>query len=115
MRRGAHRNAAPAQRRGRDGRDPPRGIMKWDLGRPNPSDPWTRFRCFKWLVTRRLAEAIARTSPYARGRLLDVGCGNNRRFAGYFKVETYTGLEYPTTLGSDASPVDVFGTALALP
>ncbi len=89
--------------------------MKWDLGRPNPRDPWTRFRCFKWLITRRLAEAIAKTSPYARGRMLDVGCGNNRRFAGYFNVETYTGLEYPTTLGTDSSPVDVFGTALALP
>jgi SAM-dependent methyltransferase len=89
--------------------------MNWDLGRPNPRDPWTRFRSYKWLITRRLAAAVAKTSLYARGRLLDVGCGNNRRFAGYFDVETYTGLEYPATLGSDPSPVDVFGTALALP
>ena len=89
--------------------------MNWSFGRPNPRDPWTRFGSYKWLITRRLAAAIAKTSLYARGRLLDVGCGNDRRFACYFDVEKYTGLEYPTTLGSDDSPVDVFGTALALP
>jgi SAM-dependent methyltransferase len=89
--------------------------MKWSAGRENPRDPWSRFSSFKWLISRRLAAAIGRTSPHARGWVLDVGCGNNRRFAGHFTVDRYVGLEYPTTLGADSSPVDVFGTALALP
>jgi SAM-dependent methyltransferase len=88
--------------------------MKWNLGRPNPRDPFTRFSSYKWLIARRLSAAISRTSPYARGRLLDVGCGH-RRFEDYFQVDRYVGLEYPTTFGPESAPVDVFGTALSLP
>lgn len=88
--------------------------MKWNLGKANPRDPFTRFSSYKWLIARRLSAAIARTSRHAHGRFLDVGCGH-RRFAGYFNVERYYGLEYPTTFGSDGTSVDVFGTALALP
>lgn len=88
--------------------------MKWNLGRRNPADPFTSFHSYKWLVTRHLAAAISRTARHASGRLLDVGCGK-RRFAGYFAVDQYIGLEYPTTFGSDNSSVDVLGTALSLP
>ena len=88
--------------------------MRIDLGTPNPADPWSRFSSYKWLITRRLAAAIAGTAPHACGRLLDVGCGH-RRFAHYFDVEKYLGLEYPTTFGAAPGPVDVFGTTLALP
>lgn len=88
--------------------------MKWRLDPPNPGDPWSRFSSYKWLITRRLAATIATTSAFAHGRLLDVGCGH-RRFAGYFNVDRYYGLEYPTTFGVERGPIDVFGTTLALP
>ena len=88
--------------------------MKWSLGRPNPADPFTRFRSYKWLVARQLSAAISRAARFARGRLLDVGCGQ-RRFEHYFTVDRYLGLEYPTTFGPDHRGIDVFGTALSLP
>lgn len=90
--------------------------MKWEPGRANPADPWTRFRCYKWLVTRTLARAVSRVGHYARGRILDVGCGD-KRFAAYCRAQatSYVGLDYPTTFFGSAENVEVFGSALDLP
>jgi SAM-dependent methyltransferase len=90
--------------------------MKWNPGPPNPRDPWTRFRSYKWLVTRSLARTIARVGHHAHGRVLDVGCGD-KRFARQCgeRVTKYIGLDYPTTFAGRDDNVEVFGTALALP
>src|SRR5919108_4065831 len=90
--------------------------MKWDPGPRNPHDPWTRFRCYKWLVTRSLARAIAHVGHHAHGRILDVGCGD-KRFADYCSQHAtrYIGLDYPTTFYGKSENVQVFGTALCLP
>jgi SAM-dependent methyltransferase len=86
-----------------------------DFPPPNPRDPWTRLSCYKWLVTRTLARAIARVAPGVAGRVLDVGCGD-RRFAGYFtQAGRYIGLDHPATFAGRREHVDVFGTALSLP
>ncbi len=90
--------------------------MKWDPGARNPHDPWSRFRCYKWLVSRTLARAIARVGHHARGRTLDVGCGD-RRFVPYCQTNDtqYIGLDYPVTFFGKRENVHVFGTALNLP
>jgi SAM-dependent methyltransferase len=90
--------------------------VKWDPGARNPHDPWSRFRCYKWLVSRTLARAIARVGHHARGRVLDVGCGD-RRFVPYCQTNTtqYIGLDYPITFFGKPENVHVFGTALSLP
>jgi SAM-dependent methyltransferase len=90
--------------------------VKWDPGASNPHDPWSRFRCYKWLVSRRLARAIARIGHHAHGRVLDVGCGD-KRFVPYCteSATQYIGLDYPTTFFGKPENVNVFGTALSLP
>ena len=90
--------------------------MRWALDRPNPGDPWTRFSCYKWLITRTFGRLVAPTARHAHGRILDVGCGD-RRVAHYFSAvaDRYIGLDYPTTFYGQRDNVDVFGTALMLP
>jgi len=90
--------------------------MKLDLGPVNPTDPYTRFSCYKWLVARSLSRVIAGSARHASGLLLDVGAGD-KRFEHYFsnRVERYVALDYPTTFFGSPKNVDVFGTALNLP
>jgi SAM-dependent methyltransferase len=90
--------------------------MKWTIGAVNPNDPWTRFRSYKWLITRALARAVAAVGHHARGRVLDVGCGD-KRLAQYClaQADLYIGLDHPATFGGRPENVEVFGTALALP
>lgn len=64
---------------------------------------------------RSIARAMERSREYARGRLLDVGCGN-KPYAEKFaeRVSRYIGIEMPGTQ-STRPVVDVYASALALP
>jgi SAM-dependent methyltransferase len=64
---------------------------------------------------RTIARAMERSREYARGRMLDIGCGNKpyaEKFAG--RVSSYIGVEMPGTQ-SNSSVIDAYASALALP
>lgn len=69
-----------------------------------------------WLILKAWDTLVARAaSRYARGRLLDIGCGEKpfqELFAG--RVSEYLGLEHPDTI-HDKSVVDLWGTAENIP
>lgn len=81
--------------------------------RLSPTDPKYLLRKSKQQVIKYYA------NHYARGRLLDLGCGSashRQFFSG--RVESYTGLDYPVTsqhMGYGASRFDIAGDVRALP
>ncbi|WP_295580003.1 class I SAM-dependent methyltransferase [uncultured Lamprocystis sp.] len=70
----------------------------------------------QWLVLRHRRELAQWLDGYARGRLLDVGCGNGQLRALAPPSVTYVGLDYPPTidLGYVGRP-DILGDAARLP
>lgn len=69
-----------------------------------------------WLIRRRIARDLeTAANAHARGRLLDVGCGN-KPWAPLFegRVSRSIGIEMPGT-PSRSGVIDVYASALALP
>lgn len=60
-------------------------------------------------------DAVISASKYAKGKLLDVGCGN-KPFLHVFndKVESYTGIEVPSTLHMN-NEIDIFSSGESIP
>lgn len=88
------------------------------------SGPWTAlartptrrfsFWKFNWIINHRILGALDRTRGYARGVLVDIGCGDKvfaRQLEG--RLERYVGVDLPTS----SYPIhpDVFARAEALP
>ncbi len=64
---------------------------------------------------RTIARAMERSRDYARGRLLDIGCGNKPYLEKFqSRVSCYIGVEMPGT-PSNSTVVDAYASALALP
>lgn len=77
----------------------------------DPFSLWSK----NWLVWRIGRRVVASVAPLARGRTLDIGCGEQplrSLFAG--RVTEIIGLDHPRTLHPDEE-VQVFGSGLALP
>ena len=68
----------------------------------------------RYLAQRELRRVIETEGPKLLGRLLDVGCGKKPYKELIRNVETYIGLDVPTTMHG-TSKLDVIGTAIALP
>lgn len=66
-----------------------------------------------WLSSWWLARALATVRPFARGELLDVGCGD-APYRGYFDVSRHVTLDWPNTLHR-RDFIDVYASAEALP
>ncbi len=68
-----------------------------------------------WLVWRIGRRFIRASAVFARGRLLDVGCGE-QPYRGLLapKVDRYIGLEHPATLHPNPA-IDILGDAMSLP
>ncbi len=68
-----------------------------------------------WLIHHILLKSLIKFSPYIKGTVLDVGCGN-KPYEKYFypKCKSYIGLEYVKTLHG-LKGVDVMGDSLLLP
>ena len=62
------------------------------------------------LARRLLRQAIQERAHYARGWLLDLGCGAQPYRDGFNRVERYIGLDLPPNMR-----VDVYGDGIALP
>lgn len=64
---------------------------------------------------RTITRAMEHSREYARGRLLDIGCGN-KPYAEKFqaRVASYIGIEMPRTQ-SNSAVVDAYASALTLP
>jgi SAM-dependent methyltransferase len=59
-----------------------------------------------------LLSALEEARPYAKGRLLDVGCGS-KPYEQFFSVDRHIGVDWPTSLQS--LQVEAFAHAEALP
>ncbi len=76
-----------------------------------PGGTWVHARMHpQHLTTRLLRRAIQTRAPYARGRLLDVGCGGKPYQALLEQVQHYVGVDVPPNPAAD-----VAGSGLALP
>ncbi len=68
-----------------------------------------------WLIHRVGRRCIEEASRFARGSLLDVGCGQKPYYVAYARgVESYVGMDLPRGAQGDMGP-DVYGDALSLP
>lgn len=71
----------------------------------------------QYLSRRHMLWFIKKTQKYAKGKLIDIGCGTKLYQKYYPKVDSYTGLDHPTTAKkypADSAP-DIFGDILNLP
>ena len=66
-----------------------------------------------WLSSWWLSRAMATTRPYARGFLLDVGCGE-APYRGFYEVESHVTCDWPNTQHS-RNHIDVYADASSLP
>jgi SAM-dependent methyltransferase len=62
------------------------------------------------IARRLLRQAVEQRAHYARGRLLDVGCGLQPYRDLFRSVDLYVGIDVPPS-----AKVDIYGTALSLP
>ncbi len=76
---------------------------------------WSVWR-FNWLANHKLVDALARTSRYAQGELLDIGCGS-RPFAVCFagRVTHYWGTDLRSSRHLTARRPDAYARAEAQP
>jgi SAM-dependent methyltransferase len=67
------------------------------------------------IAHRTIARAMERSREFARGNLLDIGCGNKPYLEQFqSRVSSYIGIEMPGTQ-SNSEVVDAYASALALP
>ncbi len=66
------------------------------------------------LARRRLRAVLAAAAPYARGRLLDVGCGRQRYRALFASVSAYLGVDLPSN-SANSRALAAFASGLHLP
>ena len=70
----------------------------------------------QWLVLRHRQETGAWVKAHARGRLLDIGCGNGRLRHELGDGVDYIGIDYPTTVALGYVPTaDILADAARLP
>ncbi len=89
--------------------------------RVRPIRMWSVWQ-FNWLAYHKIVRALERALPFARGALLDVGCGT-KRFAPVFggRIARYWGVDLPDSpfigdgRGGPGAGPDVFGRGEALP
>lgn len=69
-----------------------------------------------YLAKRSLYNKLSQNAHYAKGDLLDVGCGE-KPYAELFKphVKKYVGLDFKKTAGKRLKRADIIGDALSLP
>ncbi|MCX7702846.1 MAG: class I SAM-dependent methyltransferase [Planctomycetota bacterium] len=80
-------------------------------------------RGHSFLVRDRLRKDIDKVSSYAKGYLLDVGCGSKPYFYLFKQVDEYIGMDIPLDIYEDKeskavarkSAIDVYGSALDIP
>lgn len=71
-----------------------------------------------WLIDEKLKKDIRNASKYARGNLLDIGCGNKPYYNIFApKVVSYTGLDIPLHYKNikKRRKIDKIGSALKIP
>jgi SAM-dependent methyltransferase len=68
----------------------------------------------RYLAQRELRRILEVEGPKLHGMLLDVGCAQKPYAEMIWNVDTYVGLDVPTTMHG-VSEIDVVGTALVLP
>ena len=76
---------------------------------------WTFWK-YHWIIYHRTIEALERARNFARGDLLDVGCGD-RPFAWVFdgRVARYVGTDLHTSRYLAARPPDAYAGSETLP
>ncbi|CAK0763308.1 Class I SAM-dependent methyltransferase [Gammaproteobacteria bacterium] len=71
--------------------------------------PWWAIPINPFFLARRaLWQAMSEAAPLARGRLLDVGCGNKPYRSLFTQVEEYLGLELDTPRNRQSKQADLF-------
>jgi SAM-dependent methyltransferase len=70
----------------------------WASVARTPTRRWSVWK-YHWIVNHRILDALERTRGYARGVLLDIGCGDPRMFARPFegRIERYVGVDLPSS------------------
>lgn len=90
------------------------GIWKY-LTRHIGNEKWSFWR-FNWIIHHRLIAALERTRPYARGILVDIGCGSMRGRLWYRGCFTrYVGVDFATSRYLDGARPGVIARGEALP
>ncbi len=87
----------------------------WKRLTAGPTRPWAVWK-YNWLAVHKEIAALRRASAYARGAMLDVGCGSRpfeSSFAG--RVTSYLGTDLSDSRYTGNARVDVFARAEALP
>lgn len=91
----------------------PREFLQWRNGKAWLD--WRLIAAESYFTTRRLVREIVRFRSFARGRMLDIGCGGKPYapvFAG--QVEAHVGVDVPTTQHG-RTRLDAYAVAGALP